>query len=522
MVARFKRATGTAIVPTKSDREITVAPRKKTTLDKDLKKVLKLDAAGQQASLQVLKLGLGLLFLTVIYFLSGSGLIAAGGNPLVITASVIGGYMAMNIGANDVANTMGPAVGSRTLSIGMALVIAAVFNVLGAVVAGGDVVQTVSRGIIDVSAIESTDVFIWAMIAALLAAAVWVNLATYIGAPVSTTHAIVGGVMGSGIAAASFSAVNWPAMTKIAASWIISPVMGGCLAALLLFAIETMVLSKEEKIEASKRWVPIFVSLMTGIFAVYLVMKGLKKVWVPGPEVLIGIGLAVFFLSYILLRPVVAKASDGLENRRRDVAKLFKIPLIISTCLLAFAHGANDVSNAIGPLAGVLSAVTTGDISGSVATPVWVFLVGGVGIGAGISLFGPKLMKVVGEKITKLDPIRAYAVALAAATTVIIASALGLPVSSTHVALGGIFGVGFLREFLTNRRRTGNATVSDQVSVAEDGSKKVLKRAKKNRKRRLIRRNYIFSIAAAWVITVPCAAFLAGIFFFMLRGMLLP
>ncbi len=204
------------------------------------------------------------------------------------------------------------------------------------------------------------------------------------------------------------------------------------------------------------------------------------------------------------------------------MAKLFKIPLIISTCLLAFAHGANDVSNAIGPLAGVLSAVTTGEITGAVATPMWVFLVGGVGIGAGISLFGPKLMKVVGEKITKLDPIRAFAVALAAATTVIIASALGLPVSSTHVALGGIFGVGFLREYLTNRRGGGNAAAADQVSVAEDGSKKVLKRAKRNRKRRLIRRNYIFSIAAAWVITVPCAAFLAGIFFFMLRGMLLP
>lgn len=498
-----------------------MAVKKKTTLDKDLKKVLKLDAVGQQASLQVIKLGLGLLFLTVIYFLTGSDLISTGGNPLVIAASVIGGYMAMNIGANDVANTMGPAVGSRTLSIGGALVIAAVFNVLGAVIAGGDVVQTVSKGIIDVNAIDSTEAFIWAMIAALLAAAVWVNLATYIGAPVSSTHAIVGGVMGSGMAAANFAAVNWPVMSKIAASWIISPLMGGILAAIILFAIKSLVLFQDEKIEAAKRWVPVFVAAMMAIFSVYLVMKGLKKVWQPDTGMLITLGVAVFAASYAVLRPIIARTSVGLENRRREVARLFKIPLIISTCLLAFAHGANDVSNAIGPLAGVISAVASGEVTGTVETPLWVFLIGGVGIGAGISLFGPKLMKLVGEQITKLDPIRAYAVALAAATTVIIASGLGLPVSSTHVALGGVFGVGFLREYLANRDTGIPVSVPDDAEFADGDTKKLLKRAKKSRKRRLIRRNYIFSIAAAWIVTVPCAAFLGAMFFFMLRGMLL-
>lgn len=501
---------------------------KKTILDKDLKKVSALQSTGQDAGALSLKLTLAGMFLVVILGLTLSGIIPAGGSYWIIMATVIGGYMAMNIGANDVANTMGPAVGSKTLTIVQALIIAALFNFLGALIAGGDVVSTVSKGIIDVSVIESADVFIWAMIGALLAAAVWVNLATAVGAPVSTTHAIVGGVMGAGIAAAGFVAVNWPVMGKIAASWVISPLMGGALAALILFAIKTLILFQDDMVAASRKWVPVFVALMVSIFSVYLVMKGLKRIWKPGDLYLMAQGVIVFFAAWALLKPAIRKASEGLENKRSAVAQLFKMPLIFATALLAFAHGANDVSNAVGPLAGVISAVQSGGIQTKAAAPIWIFAIGGIGIGIGIYLFGIKLMKSVGKKITRLNIIRAYAVALAAATTVIIASTLGLPVSSTHVAIGGVFGVGFLREYLANRGRTvavdltglnNNHENGDGAVAEKPPSKKKLRKAKK---RKLVRRNYFLTIIAAWIITVPCAAVLGAAFFYMLRGIMLP
>lgn len=411
---------------------------KKTILDKDLKKIDALQTAGLGEATLPIKLALAGLFLIGILGLTFTDVIPVGGSYWIILATLIGGYMAMNIGANDVANTMGPAVGSKTLTIVQALIIAALFNFLGAIVAGGDVVSTVSKGIIDIDVIENADTFIWAMIAALLAAAFWVNIATAVGAPVSTTHAIVGGVMGAGIAAAGFVAVNWPVMGKIAASWVISPLMGGGLAAIVLLAIKVLILYQEDMIEAARKWVPVFVALMAAIFSVYLVMKGLKRVWKPGNPYLITQGVGVFFFSWAMLRPAIHRISEGIENSRGAVAKLFKLPLIFATALLAFAHGANDVSNAVGPLAGVISAVQSGGIQAKAEAPLWILAIGGIGIGIGIYLFGMKLMKSVGKSITKLNIIRAYAVALAAATTVIIASTLGLPVSSTHVAIGGV------------------------------------------------------------------------------------
>lgn len=499
-----------------------MAQIKKTILDKDLKKVGALQAVQYGPGALSLKLGMAGLFLVAILVLTVTGIIPSGGSYWIVLAAVVGGYMAMNIGANDVANTMGPAVGSKTLTIVQALIIAAVFNFLGALIAGGDVVSTVSKGIIDIDAIANADTFIWAMIGALLAAAVWVNIATAVGAPVSTTHAIVGGVMGAGIAAAGFVAVNWPVMGKIAASWVISPLMGGTLAALVLFSIKKLILFQDDMIAQARKWVPVFVALMAAVFSVYLVMKGLKRIWKADDLFLIIQGITVFIGGYFFLKPVIHKQSEGLENKRGAIAKLFKLPLIFATALLAFAHGANDVSNAVGPLAGVISAVQSGGVATKAAAPIWILGIGGIGIGIGIYLFGIKLMQSVGKKITRLNIIRAYAVALAAATTVIIASTLGLPVSSTHVAIGGVFGVGFLREYLANRA----SVVVDLTSVdggdgaaqaAKPPSKKKLKRAKK---RKLVRRNYFLTIIAAWIITVPCAALLGAMFFYMLRGMM--
>ncbi len=503
---------------------------KKTALDKDLKKIVRLEKATRAAGRRASKLGIGLLFLlgVLVYVAIASGGIEGG--VYVVIAGVIGGYMALNIGANDVANNMGPAVGAKALTLMGALVIAAVFEASGAIVAGGDVVKTISKGIIDPDAVPNATVFIWAMLSALMAAAVWVNLASYWNAPVSTTHAIVGGVMGGGLAAASWTAVNWPVMGKIAASWVISPLLGGVIAALFLIAIKKLVIYKADKIEASKTWVPIFVGVMAAVFSVYLVMKGLKHVWKPDTLTLIAIGTGAFFVTVGIVRYYVARAAAQLENRRKSVGKLFTIPLICSAALLSFAHGANDVANAVGPLAAVVGAVETGAVQAKVTVPIWILVIGAFGISAGLALFGPKLIRTIGEQITRLDPVRAFAVALSAAITVIIASALGLPVSSTHIAVGAVFGVGFLREYLTNRQRRGLSAAAAVPSVSAppvggDAGREAAGQAralKKARKRRLVRRTHVYSIAAAWIVTVPCSALIAAALFFFVRGVMPP
>jgi PiT family inorganic phosphate transporter len=499
---------------------------RKTTLDKDLKKIARLEKATRAAGRRASKLGIGLLFLLIVmvYVAFSSGGIEGG--MYVVVAGVIGGYMALNIGANDVANNMGPAVGAKALTLVGALVIASIFEAAGAVIAGSEVVKTISKGIIDADAMPDATTFIWAMLSALMAAAVWVNLATYLNAPVSTTHSIVGGVMGGGIAAASWSAVDWGVMAKIAASWVISPVLGGLVAALFLAAIKVLVIYKDDKIKASKTWVPVFVALMASVFSVYLVMKGLKHVWKPDVMTLTAIGAGAFVITVAVVRVYVSRAAVHLENRRKSVGKLFTIPLICSAAFLSFAHGANDVANAVGPLAAVVGAVETGSIQSQVTVPIWVLVVGAFGISAGLALFGPKLIRTVGEQITRLDPVRAFAVALSAAITVIVASGLGLPVSSTHIAIGAIFGVGFLREFLTNRRRGGVAALA--ISAAPAGSDPDLEAAarakalKKARKRRLVRRTHFYTIIAAWLVTVPSSALIAAVVFFFIRGVMLP
>ncbi|HUT50984.1 MAG TPA: inorganic phosphate transporter [Alphaproteobacteria bacterium] len=491
------------------------------SLDKDLKGVGWLQKASREQASRLTGLSLSFLFLVLVWAFVEIYTGHVAGSGFVIVAAVIGGYMALNIGANDVANNVGPAVGSRALTMMGALLIAAVFESAGALVAGGDVVKTVSKGIIDPGAIGDARTFVWVMMAALLAAALWINLATYVGAPVSTTHSIVGAVMGAGITAAGVSAVNWPTMAKIAASWVISPVLGGVIAAAFLAFIKFMILFREDKLGAAKRWVPVLVGLMAGIFSMYLVTKGLKKIWKPDMSWVALFGLGVFAVTYAVVRPVVAKRALTLENRRKAVSSLFVIPLICSAALLSFAHGANDVANAVGPLAAIVHTTTTGSIATQVDIPIWVLLVGGLGISAGLFLFGPKLVRTVGEKITRLDPLRAFCVALSAAITVIVASGLGLPVSSTHIAVGGVFGVGFFRELHVNwlrdaleRRKTRRTARGNPVPADE----KALKRAKKVRRKKLVRRRHLVTIIAAWLVTVPAAAILSALIFLALQA----
>jgi len=463
----------------------------------------------------IVPIGLSLLFLAFVALLVGTGYTNVGEELLIIVAAaVIGGYMALNIGANDVANNMGPAVGGKVLTVAAAVAIAAICESAGALLAGGDVVKTVAKGIIAPGDNISVEDFRYLMLSALLAAALWINLATILGAPVSTTHAIVGGVLGAGIAAAGVDLVNWATMSKIAASWIISPLFGAAIAAALLLFIKIKVLNAEKRLEGALKWVPILIGVMAAAFAAYMAMKGLKKIWKPSTiEIVICSGLS-FVVALVLSRPYIAKRIQGLGNRKRDINSLFDLPLIAGAALLSFAHGANDVANAVGPLAAIISTVgEQTEIASKVTIPFWVMVIGAFGIALGLGLFGPKLIAVVGEKITRLNSPRAYCVALSSAITVLIATTLGLPVSSTHIAVGAVFGVGFLREFSENPNRRKLRPGHKLNATAEDAFNSRNLRGT----RRLVRRRFALSIAAAWVITVPAAAMLAAMIYAVLQ-----
>jgi PiT family inorganic phosphate transporter len=472
------------------------------TLDKDLGRIVLLEDAAAVIAKPQVAIGLAVTFILVCGF-AAAGFAGAGpGTVTIVVAAAFGAYMALNIGANDVANNMGPAVGANALTMTGALIIAAIFETAGSLIAGGDVVSTISGGIVAPTAVAEASVFVRAMMAALIAASVWLNLATWLGAPVSTSHAIVGGVMGSGIAAAGFAAVQWTTLGQIAASWFISPIMGGVIAAIILAFINSFIKDAVDRIAAARVWVPVLIGLMAGAFTAYLAVKGLKKVVaVSLPQSLL-LGLAAGLIFWLIFRPVVRAQSEGMENRKRSLKRLFGLPLIASAALLSFAHGANDVANAVGPLAAIVAVVESADAGASVAIPLWVMAIGAFGISFGLLLFGPRLIRLVGNEITKLNPMRAYCVALSAAVTVIAASGLGLPVSSTHIALGGVFGVGFFREW-QEERRARVLKLQKGKPVAPD----------ERRRRKLVRRAHVLGIAAAWVVTVPLTALLSAAIF---------
>ncbi|MGR3291100.1 MAG: inorganic phosphate transporter, partial [Paracoccaceae bacterium] len=299
--------------------------------------------------------------------------------------------------------------------------------------------------------------------------------------------------------------VNWSNMGLIAASWVISPLLGGLIAALFLAFIKHNIMYRDDKIAAARKWVPVLIAIMAGVFAAYLSVKGFKRIIKIDVSTALLIGAGVGVVAYAFSRPFIRRQSQGMENRNKSLKILFRMPLIISAALLSFAHGANDVANAVGPLAAIVHAESFGEFASQVAIPVWVMIIGAFGISFGLFLFGPKLIKMVGSQITKLNPMRAYCVALSAAITVIFASTLGLPVSSTHIAIGGIFGVGFYREWQEERRAKKT---------------KIRKVAPKERRRRkLVRRSHFLTIIAAWVITVPAAATLSAVIFLGLSAL---
>ncbi|MEX0348198.1 MAG: inorganic phosphate transporter [Paracoccaceae bacterium] len=471
-----------------------------TKLDRDLSHISRAELAASYAARPLVAPGIALAFIILAGLTAALFFGQTTGGLVVIAAAVFGAYMAMNIGANDVANNMGPAVGANALSMGTAICIAALAESAGALLAGGEVVETISKNIVDPTAMQDAQVFIWAMLAALISSALWVNFATLIRAPVSTTQTVVGGVMGAGVAAAGTAAVNWPMMGAIAASWIIAPLLGGVIAAAILAFIRTRIQDQDDKIAAARIWVPVLVAVMAGAFVAYLAVKGLERVVRIdlGPALLTG--LLAGGATWRITAPWVRRRSEGMENRTRSLKSLFGLPLVVAATLLSFAHGANDVANAVGPVAAIVHTSQFGAFAAEVPVPGWVITIGAFGISFGLFLFGPRLIRMVGTQITKLNPMRAFCVALSTAITVLLASWQGLPVSSTHIAVGGVFGVGFYREWhVRNIQR--RSLPAQRVAIEE------------RRHRKLVRRSHFMTIIAAWVVTVPATALLSAALF---------
>ena len=529
--------------------------------------------AGEAHLRQMLRLAAAVAFLIGVGLyaaFSSEGLPGLSNQALwfLIVAAAVGGYMAMNIGANDVANNMGPAVGSGAITLGWAILIAAVFEALGAIIAGGEVVGTIKGGIIDVNAFSDPEKFTWLMLAALLAGALWLNLATMLGAPVSTTHSIIGAVMGAGIAAGGWGLVNWGTIGSIVASWVVSPLMGGVIAAGFLYVIKRTITYQGDMTQAATRMVPVLVALMAWAFATYMLLKGVSQLVKVSFPVAVALGGAAAVAVYLLVARPVARAARKQPNNKDGVNALFTWPLVFSAALLSFAHGANDVANAIGPLAAIYEAVVTGAVSAKAATPLWVMVLGAVGLAVGLALYGARLIMTVGKEITELDRMRAYSIAMSATLTVIVASHFGMPVSSTHIAIGAVFGVGFLRELLKVNYAKMEAVVraghqgQDREAVEAyllkfeaapvDEKKRMLaemkKRAavrppagaapapapeapsafdkkerkafKKAYKKEIVKRSVVMRIVAAWIVTVPATAVLSAMLYHGIAALL--
>ncbi|MGO7751164.1 inorganic phosphate transporter [Rhizobium ruizarguesonis] len=485
----------------------------KRTLDKDLDKITHAEDVAKHVLRQLVTPSLGLIFVGLAMLFAGVYVFDRPGAMLVVAAAALAGYMALNIGANDVTNNVGAAVGARAMTMGQALVIAAIFEVLGATVGGGEVVKTISANIVD--AVQVPPAMLgWIMMAALTAAALWINLATWMNAPVSTTHAIVGAVIGAGISAVGPEPVNWRVMLEITSSWITSPLIGGLIAAGLLYLVKTLIIYRDDKVAAARRWVPVLVAVMAGGFMAYMVLQ-LSPIGRFQPFTIILIGIGIGLVSWLAARPLVLVQARELENRNSSLRTLFRLPLIGSAALLSFAHGANDVSNAVGPLSAIVHSVGIGGNGGVGHPPLWVMLIGAFGISIGLLLFGPRLIRLVGEEITKLNPMRAFCVASSTAFTVIVASWLGLPVSTTHIAVGAVFGVGFFREWYTRHSKRRIAYIrrkAESFDIDEPEEPNIHER----RRRYLVRRSHFMTIIAAWIVTVPVSAALAAMIYWVM------
>ncbi|MES9862158.1 MAG: inorganic phosphate transporter [Candidatus Thiodiazotropha sp. LLP2] len=404
-------------------------------------------------------------------------------------AVIFGFYMTWGIGANDVANAMGTSVGSGAITVKQAIVIAAIFEFAGAFIAGGAVTKTIRKGIIDPSSIMgSPELLVYGMLAALLAAAIWLMIASTRGWPVSTTHTIVGAIVGFAAVGIGIDAVNWLKIGGIVASWIVSPLVGGFFALLLMISIRKLILNTENPFRAAKKWAPVYVFLVGWIVSLVTMFKGLKhlKLELSVIESLIAatvVGLIVAAIGKMLVNKVKVDDEADKDYHYASVEKVFTPLMIFTACAMAFAHGSNDVANGIGPLAAVVSIVQSGgEVAQKATLPLWILFLGGAGIVVGLATMGYKVMQTIGTKITELTPTRGYAATLAAAITVVVASKTGLPVSTTQIAVGCVMGVGLARGVgALDLRVVGNIVVS-------------------------------------WLITLPAGAFLAATFFFLFKA----
>ena len=370
---------------------------------------------------------------------------------LLILAIGFGLYMAWGIGANDVANAMATSVGSRAITIKQAIIIAAIFEFLGAFLAGGEVTSTIRKGIIDSNAITDANILLYGMLAALLSAALWLTVASRFGWPVSTTHSIVGAIVGFALVAVGTDAVAWPKMALIASSWVTSPLLAGVTAFLLIMSVQKLIFEADDPEARTRKIVPFYIFLTATVIGLVTFLKGLKHVGLDIPGGLavalsLGFGVLVATAGALMIRRIPNSSGDSSSQAIEDnIEKIFALLMIVTASAMAFSHGSNDVANAIGPVAAVLSIINSGEIQQSSPVPVYVLFVGAIGIVIGLATFGVRVIKTVGEKITELRPSRGFAAELAAASTVVLASYTGVPISTTHTLVGAVLGVGLAR-----------------------------------------------------------------------------
>ncbi len=403
-------------------------------------------------------------------------------------AAAFGLFMAWGIGANDVANAMATSVGSRAITIKQALLIAAVFEFAGAVLAGGEVTKTIRKGIIDASSLaETPELLIYGMLAALLAAGLWLLLASQRGWPVSTTHSIVGAIIGFAIAGIGIDSVAWGKVAGIVASWVASPLLAGILSYLLFSSVQWLILTRPDPLERARRYVPYYIFLAAFIISLVTLFKGLKHVGLDVTTtqsylIATGFGLVVALIGKRFVDRIEPNRKAEKKFHYFTVERVFAVLMVVTACGMAFAHGSNDVANAIGPVAAVFSIAREGVVGQQSPVSIWILLLGGMGIVVGLATFGRHVIATVGRKITHLTPSRGFAAELAAATTIVLASGTGIPISTTHTLVGAILGVGIAR---------GISAIDLAV---------------------------VYRIFLSWIITIPIGAVLAIVFFFALKA----
>lgn len=421
--------------------------------------------------------------------------IAEYGTLLLVLAAIFGVFMAWGVGANDVANAMGTSVGSRALTIKQAIIIAMIFEFLGAYLAGGEVTSTIRKGIIDPAILQdSPELLVYGMLSALLAAGIWLLAATLWGWPVSTTHSIVGAIVGFAAVGVGVNAVDWGRVGSIVASWVVSPILAGSISYGLFRSVQALILDTEQPFRNAKRFIPFYMFAVGFLIAMVTLLKGLKHVFEDAGMKLTfwqsavysaGVGVLVAVLGVMLLSRIREEDMPRSGNRFAGVERVFAVLMIFTACAMAFAHGSNDVANAVGPLAAVYNVVSNEGVIGAKAImPSWILLLGGLGIVAGLGTYGYRVIATIGRKITELTPSRGFAAELGAAGTVVLASGTGLPVSTTHTLVGAILGVGLAR---------GIGALNLGV---------------------------ISTIFMSWIITLPVGAVLAIIFFYLFQTVL--